>query len=93
MVEINLKTILKRNAQVRYTIVPEGGLVVLHETGEILTLNPIGIEILDKLDGKKRVQDVLKEIIKNYEVEEKIAERDLLDYLKELLEKKIVEFV
>lgn len=90
MAKITINSILKRSAEVRYTSVPEGGLVVHHEKAEILTLNPIAIEIFDKLDGKKKVSEILKEIIKNYDVEENEAEKDILEFLNDLFEKNLI---
>lgn len=91
MSSINLDSILKKQSQVRYTIVPEGGLLVQHKTAELLTLNPIAIEIFDKIDGKKKVKELLKEILKEYDVEEERARDDILEFLKELEKKEIIE--
>lgn len=91
MSSINLDSILKKHPQVRYTIVPEGGLLVLHESAELMTLNPIAIEIFDKIDGKKKVKELLKEILKEYDVEEEKAREDIFEFLKELEEKEIIE--
>lgn len=91
MSSINLDSILKKHPQVRYTTVPEGGLLVLHESAELLTLNPIAIEIFDRIDGKKRVKELLKEILKEYDVEEEKARDDILEFLGELEKKEIIE--
>ncbi|MEJ5166284.1 MAG: PqqD family protein [Thermoanaerobaculia bacterium] len=93
MAQINLNSVLKRNSEVRYTKVQEGGLAVKHDTAEILTFNPMAIEIFEKLDGKKRVKDLLEEILKEYEVEKEEAERDLLEFLRDLYDKKMVDLL
>lgn len=91
MASINLDTILRRNKETRYTKVEEGGLVIKHDTAEILTFNPVAIDIFDKLDGKKTVGKLLKEILKEYDVDEEEAKKDILEFLKELLDKNLIE--
>jgi pyrroloquinoline quinone biosynthesis protein D len=93
MASISLETIFRRSKDTRYTKVEEGGLVVKHDTAEIITLNPIAVEIFDKLDGEKSVEELMEEILKEYDVEKEKLREDLLEFLKELLEKNLIEIV
>lgn len=93
MAKISLNSILKRNSEIRFTKIEEGGLMVKHDTAEILTLNPLAIEIFEKLDGKRKVKDLLEEILKEYDVEKAEAEKDLIEFLEDLYEKKMVELL
>lgn len=93
MAKIDLNSVLKRNKEIRYTKVEEGGLAVKHDTAEIVTFNPIAIEIFEKLDGKKSVRDLLEEILKDYEVDRGTAEKDLLEFLEDLYSKNMVELL
>lgn len=93
MAKIGLNSVLKRNKEIRYTKVEEGGLAVKHDTAEILTFNPIAIEIFEKLDGKRSVKDLLEEILGEYEVQREVAEKDLLEFLEDLYSRNMVELL
>jgi hypothetical protein len=81
----------RRHSQVRYTRVPEGALVVLHEKGELKTLNPVGALILDLLDGDHTVDAIVERVIKEYDVAPPEAEADTLAFLEELRRHDIIE--
>ena len=74
----------ERHGEVRYSIVPEGALVVHHRRGELKTLNPVGAFILDLLDGKRTVEDIVARLVDAYRVERADAERDTLAFLEDL---------
>lgn len=93
MASIDLNTILKKRKDIRYTKVPEGGLVLKHDTAEIITLNPMAIEIYHKLDGKKSVRELINEILNEYDVEEERAKNDIIEFLNELVNKNLVEII
>ena len=80
----------KRHGEVRYSIVPEGALVVHHRRGELKTLNPVGGFILDLVDGTRTVDEVVGRVAAAYQVEREEAERDTLAFLEELAAQEIV---
>jgi methyltransferase-like protein len=80
----------KRHADVRYSIVPEGALVVHHSRGELKTLNPVGGFILDLLDGTRTVEQVVERVVEEFQVERADAERDAKAFLEELYNQEIV---
>ena len=74
----------KRHGEVRYSIVPEGALVVHHRRGELKTLNPVGGFILKLLDGNRTVGEIVDRVVETYQVDRPDAERDTLAFLQEL---------
>lgn len=80
----------KRHAEVRYSIVPEGALVIHHRRGELKTLNPVGGFILDLLDGKRTVEELVDRVVTEYQVERADAVRDTVAFLEELAAQEIV---
>lgn len=80
----------KRHGEVRYSIVPEGALVVHHRRGELKTLNPVGGFILDLLDGSRSVEEIVDRVTAEYQVERAVAERDTMAFLEELVRHEIV---
>jgi len=80
----------KRHPEVRYSIVPEGALVVHHRKGELKTLNPVGGFILDLLDGTRTVDQVVERVVAEYRVERADAERDTEAFIAELARHEVV---
>ena len=80
----------KRHGEVRYSIVPEGALVVHHRRGELKTLNPVGGFILDLLDGSRTVDEVVERVMAEYKVERADAARDTVAFLEDLAAQEIV---
>ena len=80
----------KRHPEVRYSLVPEGALVVHHRRGELKTLNPVGGFILDLLDGARTVEQIVDRVAVEYRVERGDAERDAVAFLEELVRNEVI---
>ena len=57
---------------------------------EVITLNELGTFIYHLLAKKRSFSELIKDILDTYDVEEKMALRDLNNFLSEALEKKII---
>ena len=57
---------------------------------ELFTLNKTGRAIWERLDGKKSLKDLAKELSAEYEAPEGQIERDLMGLVQELLKRRIL---
>jgi hypothetical protein len=57
---------------------------------ELYTLNETGKAVWEKLDGQKRLKDIAKELIVEFEAPEGEIEKDVVGLVQEFLERKIV---
>jgi hypothetical protein len=57
---------------------------------ELFTLNETGKAIWDRLDGKKTLRDVLKELLSEFEASEGEIEQDLIGLITELVRRRIL---
>ncbi len=64
--------------------ISDTGFLFNPSTGESFTLNPIGVLVINCLKESKDDSEIITSITAEYEVDEKDAERDLLDF-KEVL--------
>ena len=64
--------------------ISDTGFLFNSSTGESFTLNPIGVQIINCLKESREDSEIVASIIAEYHVDEKDAERDLLDF-KEVL--------
>ena len=56
----------------------------------IYTLNEVAARIWELVDGKKKVKDIKKAIVEEYQIGEEEAEKDLLELLSQLRELKAI---
>lgn len=73
--------------------VSENGFLFLPTTGESFTLNEIGKSILDYLKEGKSSEEILSNIVDNYDIESAIAERDFNDFINQLRNFRLVESI
>ena len=57
---------------------------------ELYTLNQTGKAVWEKLDGQKRLKDIAKELIVEFEAPEGEIEKDVAGLVQELLKRKMV---
>jgi hypothetical protein len=81
--------IVARKIQGELIIVPLGSGIGDMED-ELYTLNQTGKAVWEKLDGQKRLKDITKELIVEFEAPEGEIEKDVAGLVQELLKRKMV---
>ncbi len=81
--------IYRKNPDVVYRVIAGEAILIpiSRETqgaGRMLTLNETGAFVWEKLDGERRLGEILEEIRDEFEVEEETARRDLLELISAL---------
>jgi len=71
--------------------VSEKGLVINTYTGELFTLNNLGIEIINLLKQGKSKEEIINFIISNYDVDENTLNIDFYKFVELLEYFKIIE--
>ena len=71
--------------------ISDNGFLFLSSTGETFTVNEIGKIILKDLKNGNDFKTISDKIINEYEVEEKILERDLEDFFNQLNTYNLIE--
>ncbi|MCD4735416.1 MAG: PqqD family protein [Bacteroidales bacterium] len=60
--------------------ISESGYVFNPTTGESFTVNPAGIQIINYLKEGKSIEEITQLLLKTYEVEESMLEKDFQDF-------------
>lgn len=81
---MDLATVLERAADTRYRRVQDEGVVIRQSTAEALVVNDLGARLLDLIDGRRAVGEMLDLLEAEYEVDRPRLQADVLDYLLEL---------
>jgi len=84
-----LNRIYRKNPDVVYRIIAGEAILlpISKETqiaGRLLSLNEVGAFIWERIDGEKRLDEILAEMQREYEVEEDTARSDLRELIESL---------
>ena len=92
MVSINSQIFTKKD--IPWRIIEEEALLVDVHKGEVVHLNEVAAEVWkvinEKKDEKTSVKELIEHICSQFEVDENTAEKDILDFVNELVEKGLV---
>jgi len=88
---IESTTVFRKSADARYRNVGGEGIVVRQAAGEVLVLSEVGARVLDMIESGTSVGMMLATLSTEYEIDAGTLERDVMDYLRELLEAGIIE--
>lgn len=69
-------------------IVPVKGKIA--DMQRIFSLNPVAEVVWDLLDGRHDVEDILKKVLENFDVEKDIADADVRGLIEELLQADLI---
>ena len=75
----------------RYRLVGGQAVVVVQEAGEALVLNEVGSRILELVDGRRRIAEIVATMREEYDVSAAELERDVRHHLDELAEAGVLE--
>ena len=66
-------------------------LIIISENGsEMHTVDEIGSFIWKNINGKNTIQSIVDRICNEYEVKKQIAQKDLMNFIKSLINKKLI---
>jgi len=65
-------------------------VLVIPSRGKVKVLNEVGTRIWKMVDGQRSVREIAAKIWEEYDVEQVEAEDDTLEFIKELVNKKVI---
>ena len=86
-------TKLRRSANATYQVVAGEAILIRLDTGTYFSLNKIGTEFWDALDGAQTIAGHAAAIAKTYDVEEALVTADLLELAGKMAADKLVDEV
>ncbi len=70
--------------KLRKIAVSEEGFLFDPETGNSFTVSPTGLFILERLRKGMGFEDILKDLLNEFDVDEETARRDLIDFIQQM---------
>jgi hypothetical protein len=90
---IDLASVFRHCGDVRYRIIDDEAVVIRQEAGEVLGLNQTAARLLDLIDGKLAVRDLVDKMVEEFETDRSALEKDVVKFLKDLLHAGVIEEV
>ncbi|MCP4895658.1 MAG: PqqD family protein [bacterium] len=87
---LSLRAVLVRADDLRYRQVLGEGLAVRQSTAEVVGFNEVASRVVELIDGQTSINDLVKQLLKEYEVEPSQLESDVLSFLAHLLDLGVV---
>jgi hypothetical protein len=87
---VDMQTILTHNKECPVRPVGRGLVIVSPEGNETHSIEDIGAFIWNRIDGSKPLGEILDDILNEYRVAQTTAEKDLQDFITQLVEAKLV---
>lgn len=91
--KITIDNIVKRTPEMVYSKLDGEVVMMSVENGEYYGLNEIGSAIWDKIEKEIKVDELVKLLMEEYDVERSECEADTLEFLNEMLVKKLVVII
>ena len=76
--------------QVAARIIDGEAVIVLPESGQVSILNEVSSRIWELVDGTRSVGEITEAIVAEYDVTPEQAERDVEEFIQELVENKML---
>jgi hypothetical protein len=83
--------VLRPRRDVRFRVVGDEAVIVRQEEAEVLAVNEVGASVLELLDSRRTVGDVLDALLERYDVDREALASDVARFLSELRDAGVVD--
>ena len=87
-VPVKSENVVFRKIEKEYILVPI--VASAADVESIFNLNETGAAVWERIDGRKSIKDIVDEIQAEYDVEGKRLERDVISFVDEMTEAKLI---
>lgn len=87
---LNLHSILARGANASFEIVADEAVIIDINTGTYFSLNKIGTEFWQMLDGKQTIATLATQIANKYSVDREMVTNDMIEIAQQMIADKLV---
>jgi len=80
----------KKSKNVAYRIIDNEAVIVIPEKGIVRVLNKVGSEIWELSDGKRKISEIVSFISDKFNISIEEANKDIVEFIQELVEKEMI---
>ena len=81
-----------RNPEIIAKLADDEAVLVMPQKGQVKVINEVGAVIWELIDGKRTIENIIKEIIAQFDVDPVTAESDVSNFIKELYKRDMINF-
>jgi len=85
-----LNMYVSKNKEIAYRVIEDEAIILTPEDGMLHNLNPVATVIFESANGKRQVKDIIGKICEEFDIEERVAHRDCLNFIEDLVHKKML---
>ena len=79
-----------QNQEVAYRVIEGEAVILTPEDGMLHSLNPVATRIFVSANGKRKVKDIINCITDEFDIGEKTATKDVINFIEDLTHKKML---
>lgn len=79
-----------QNQDVAYRVIEDEAVVLTPDNGMLHNLSLVGTRIFELANGKRKIKDIVNVISDEFEVDQKVAQRDTINFIEDLVHKKML---
>jgi hypothetical protein len=83
--------VLRPRRDVRFRVVGDEAVIVRQEEAEVLAVNEVGASVLELLDSRRSVGEILEALLERYDVDRESLTSDVARFLSELRDAGVVD--
>lgn len=87
---MNPETVLTRSESASYEIVADEAILIDINTGTYFSLNAVGTEFWQRIDGQTSIASIAKELAAKYDVDSLMVTNDLIELATKMMEEGLV---
>lgn len=91
MKEITKNSVIERNPDMLASAIDDELVLLSVSNSKYYGMDDIGTEIWNKLDKATKVEDIVEQILAEYDIQKTKLENDIIEYLKELSKNNIIK--
>lgn len=84
-------SVFRIRRDVRFRVVGEEAVIVRQENAEVLAINEVGASVLELLDSRRSVREILAALLEEYDADRDSLSSDVTRFLGELRDAGVVE--
>lgn len=76
-----------RDENVAWRIIGDEAVLLSAEDSSVHSLDAVGTRIWELCDGEKTVNEIVDQVVSEFEVDRETAEKDVVEFIEELMQK------
>lgn len=81
----------RKSKRIAWRVIGGEAVIVVPSTATVLTLNEVGTRVFTLVDGRRSLEEIARDLVEGFEIDEETAARDTRAFLKELEAKEVVD--